>query len=281
MKASAILFATLLYRFFACAQFPFPGLPTMLIVDQYADTILNNRAILLREGIKEVYAYQTAPDVTKTFASKRVWLNTDGRIEKVLICFAQNKKTNSTLCVQDTIRYDSAARVVEIRTTDNMGNKYPQVFLSYLRDGATKWANDAGEVWRYHNPKGQMVQLRSIWNAKEIQNILFFYNSDGLLDSTRSPYGGTFVFRRAKKGKLKVIKMKNYMARYKWAYNRLGQFVSSVFVVDNNVVRDTAYKKREINTHIHCYYNPDGTLSKITQKSGKKRTITMYYSYSR
>ena len=261
----------------AFTQFAFPGFP-MGVTDNYGDTLLNKRAVLLKEGIRQIHAYQNLPEVTKTFASKTVYLNEGGTIDKVTICFAPNKKTNFTFCVQDTIRYDSVGRMIAIQTTDNGGNEYPVFVVGHPNARETTWGTDTVAVWRYFNEKDQLLEFKQYTKGVESESRLFFYNEDGLLDSVRSSSVGTFVFKRKNKGKTKLVEMTNFVGSYTWAYNRSGQCIKSLWILKDRPIHDPP-RKGNLKIQINYYYNPNGTLSTVTTKMTDKPKMTMFYSY--
>lgn len=131
-KAVIVILVVLFFLSSSYAQFSFQVFPVGANGDPFSDTLLNTRNILLAAGIKQVNAYQTLAEVTKTFESKIVNLNKNGRVEKITACFAKSKVSNFTLCIYDTIVYDNSGHMLGINTTDNKGNGYPP-FVSTLR----------------------------------------------------------------------------------------------------------------------------------------------------
>lgn len=278
---SAMLFVHLC----SLAQFSFQVFPMAVHDGDCADTILNTSAILSKSGIRQINIYQTVPEITKTFADKTINLN-NGRIEKVTVCSAINQNNNSCLCLNDTILYDSIGRITEVKTTDNKSNKYSPRYRKYTGTPGTdksfveQLPDDSLRIYHSYNTKGQLVNLRRVWKEREIENTLFYYNPDGLLDSTNNTTFGTFLFKRKKKGNDKVIEMTNTVASYRWVYNPAGQCMSSMYILKerSDLIRKPGYKG-DLKTEFDYYYNLNGTLSKVVTKSFSMPDFTIYYSY--
>lgn len=279
---------TISLHFSGFAQFSFRVFPTGVDGDPYADTLLNTRAILMKAGIKQVNAYRTPSETTKTFASKTVNLNKDGRITKLTTCFAPNENSSSTHCIDNTISYDPAGRVADVKTTDNKGNRYPLFIIDYISAKEIKCtsiglpAEDTTVEYRSYNEQGQLVKLIRTRERREIENTSFYYNRDGLLDSTINTYWGTFLFKRRKNGRGKIIETKTPISSFRWMYNHSGQCIRSSFSIKYrpNTIRESDYKG-DLKTEVSYYYNPDGTLSKAITKSSNNSVFTMHYSYSK
>src|SRR5262245_9196789 len=92
MKKIALICLIMLFAHLqGLSQFVFHVFPTGVSGDPFADLLLNTRIILTKAGIRQVRAYQTLPELTKSFATKTMYFNEHGYIEKVTICFAKNK----------------------------------------------------------------------------------------------------------------------------------------------------------------------------------------------
>lgn len=101
MKSLLIFFLiTLLIKLSGYGQFPFYVFPTNVCGIPYGDTIINTRALILKEKISKIYAWQTLPDVTKTFGSKAMYYNKNGSIEATNILVGKFK--DLTLIANDT-----------------------------------------------------------------------------------------------------------------------------------------------------------------------------------
>jgi hypothetical protein len=109
---------------------------------------------------------------------------------------------------------------------------------------------------------------------------LYYYNADGLLDSVQdeNPHLPTIVYKRSEKGKKKIIEAQIQNSKFKWEFNQSGQCVSTkvttIFPQNSNY---TGIRKSET----HYYYNPDGTLLKVSLKRSDKVKATMHYTYSK
>lgn len=279
-KAVIVILISVLFQLSTSAQFSFRVFPVGVSGNPYADTLLNTRAILSAAGIRQVTSYQTLAEATKTFASKIVNLDKEGCINNMTICFTKNKESNFTLCIYDTIVYAPSGHVVNINTTDSKRNHYPPIVINYTNEKEVVIVQDSTVSYQSYNEKGQLVALLRTYKGRETENTRFYYNSDGLLDSTYNTHWGTFIFKRRKKGKNKVIALENGHFNYKWVYNMANQCISHTVISKDlpNVVRGINYKG-DLKLETNYSYNTDGTLAKITTKRSDLPEFTMYYSY--
>ena len=78
----------------------------------------------------------------------------------------------------------------------------------------------------------------------------------------------------------KVSEMKNSLRRCTWVYNESGQCLSYSSVgkyPPGYWPANVHAGKRKAN--VAFFYNPDGTVSKVTSKSNDYPSVTVYYSY--
>ena len=279
-KAVVVILIGILFHFPVYSQFSFRVFPVGVSDDPYADTLLNTRAILSLAGIRQVNTYQTLAEVTKTFASKTVGLDREGHIENMTTCFTRNKESNFALCIYDTILYGPSGHLVNVKTIDSKTNFYPQIVFNYPSEHEVIIEQDSSVCHQSYNNNGQLVALRRTFKGQESENTRFYYNTDGLLDSTNNSSWGTFIFKRRKKGKDKMIEMENAYWTYKWVYNPLGQCISHTIISKDrpNVFRSTSYKG-DLKSEISYFYNPDRTLARVITKRSDMPTCTMHYSY--
>lgn len=285
MKKLILLFSTiLLVHFSGFAQYSFPVFPIGVVGDPYSDTLLNTTAILLAAGVRQIQSYQTKSDLSKTFPVKKVWINKDGRIEKLQMC--QERKP--LYCVEDTLIYNSAGNLDTMKSKDGSGYNIAVIISNYISEREREIVEipqvegkqkDSVISYKSCNQKGQLVKLQRRYK-QEIQNTSFYYNEDGLLDSTKDSRYGTFIFTRREKGKRKLIEMKNSLAGYTWIYNEAGQCLS----VSSIGKYPPGYWPSGVNAskrkaNVSFFYNPDGTVSKVTSKSNDYPSITVYYTY--
>lgn len=285
-KAVVLLAANLLFYLPGFTQFPIQYIfPMGVKGDPLGDTLLNIRTIIIKQSIKKITAWQTLPETTKAFASKTMWLNKDGNIDAITICFPKHGNSDSGLCMTDSILYDHKGRLIEFKASDAKKEVYMLSLADYISEKEMKYSTilkaDADTIvgYRYLNEKGQMVRLQQIRKDGEVTNSFIFYNKDGLADSIRydNPAASTSIFRRNEKRKTRTIEMENNIARFKWTYNFSGQCIITSIAVKNRSRRPGAAYMSE--TIINYYYNPDGTLSKVSDKTSDKPATTMYYSY--
>jgi hypothetical protein len=282
MKKVFILLTIILLQISGFAQFRFYVFPMWELADQYADTILNTRDILVNAGVKQIKTYKTSPG--KGFETKTVNLNKDGSIDNMTICFVPNKN-NSTFCVNDTLKYDNAGRLVLLKTNSNKHqNLYAFLAVDYVNERQATYTHiinsekisDTSIEYKYYNTTGQMIKLEEKRKGQPPSSTSYYYNRDGLLDSLQQVSWGTFIFNRNIKRKEKIITMENPDFIYKWIYNNSGQCTMLTILSKRphgTVAAGTKGKTK-------YYYNADRTLSKIVvNRIGQQPGSTMYYSY--
>jgi len=255
----------------------------------YGDSLLNSREVLQKAGIKKIYAYQTSSEKLKTYRSQTSVVNENGSIESVTTCFPKNEHTNTEWCLFDTILYDEQGRMLEIKIRDSKRNEFSQIIFEYIGENQVKFSQVAkmqNKQWdtlvdhRYFNKKGQMVKVIKARKDGPPETSLYYYNADGLLDSVQYENSllPTIVYKRNEKGKQKIIEAQIQNSKFRWVFNQPGQCISTeittTFPPSSN---DTGVRRSEIK----YYYNPDGTLSKVTHKTWNKEKKTMHYTYSK
>ena len=133
---------------------------------------------------------------------------------------------------------------------------------------------------RYFNEKGQMIKLLQIRKDQPAESSLYYYNADGLLDSVQyeSPHLPTIIYKRIVKGSNKIIDAKIQYSKFKWVFNQWGQCTS--LEITTNFPPRTNYTGAT-KGETKYYYNPDGTLLKVSIKGNDKVKATMHYTYSK
>ena len=271
------------------AQIPYGIMPGPVIGIAFGDSLLNTREILQKSGIKKIYAYQTASEKLKTYKSQTSVINEGGNVESLTTCFPRNKNTDTTWCLVDTVLYDDQGRKREIKLTDNKGYEYSKILFEFIAENEVKVSQIAkmqNKQWdtlvdhKYFNRKGQMLKHVKIRKDRPTETSLFYYNADGLLDSVQYENSllPTIVYKRSEKGKKKIIEAQIQNSKFKWVFNQSGQCTS--FAVTTTYLPRSNYTG-VIKGVTEYYYNPDGTLSKVSLKRSDKVKSTMYYSYSK
>lgn len=295
MKKALLLFAILMLQLQVFSQFPFHTLLPMSVSGiSFGDTLLNTSAILRHAGIKKITSSQIAPGKNASRSSSITQILTPaGKIGSNLLCFHDNK-SGTGFCISDTLLYDARGRLTELQSRDAKGNSYLQSKASYITDREVVFTTIAASPsqgrtdtiieYRNFNDAGQLVRLKVERAGIVSVNATLYYNVDGFPDSIVQENStlGTFVFKRRKKGKNKEIEVDATNTTYKWLYNSFGQCLVSSWATKNQRYSlggsGTKYSmKAETNYH----YNPDGTLSQVTEKINDKLTATISYSYSR
>ncbi len=280
------LFMSLFVNLVGSAQFPqclMPGNGFGKIDD---DTLLNTKRVLLNSDIKKIYARQTYRESVKI--SRTTVINGTGNIMSISNCVSKDDKIES-LCSFDTIFYNGPGRISEIRSRDAYGYEISRKIFEYIGEHesiVTSITNMPDEQWdtlidhKYFNKKGQMVKLTQIIKGRTHETSLYYYNSDGFLDSVqyeKSPLS-TIIYRRTEKGKKKIIEAQIQHSIFKWIFNATGQCISTTITAASLPGSNNA---NIIKSRIEYRYNANSTLSKATLKRNNEVKATMYYSYSK
>lgn len=266
------------------AQFFWNVMPASVHGGSVADTLLNTRLVLLNAGVKEIHVSNSNPEVTKTFATKTIIINADGRTARIISCNRKNSSTGFVHCTVDTIIYYPDGHIKSMRTIDNANNPpfvYEGVQVSERELKYTfSFAQDSSFSNEIYDVNGRITHYTG--NNKSVKHdTRYFYNADGLLDSMAHKDGGTYIFKRKHKRKNKIIELQPLPANtITWEYNSSGQCISytSFTKYSPGVVFADGYKK-DIKSVIRYYYNNDGTLSKVVNESSNKPSFTLSYSY--
>jgi hypothetical protein len=265
-------------------------LPVGMAAYAYGDTMLNTRTILKREGIKKISVYQR-PLVDKTsFTSKTEYINEQGNIYQTSVCYANTKSKNSEFCLKDTFLYDVRHRPVEVISMDGIGSSYMRILTEYLNNGEVKnsfilISGDSSSSYNFYNKRSQLIKYKSFMKGKLLIAADLYYNEDGFPDSIQNhdTYWRTFIFKRTNRKKTMEIEMQNPLSRYTWIYNnRTGQCITTRIEMGRQFSKPAQPdKKYGKEVEIDYYYNPDGTLSKMVNKTTGKPKMTMIYTYSK
>ena len=290
-KFFLLFFTSSILRLIGLAQFPHCLMPGPVIGSvTYGDSLLNSRDILQKAGIKKIYTYHTSSEKLKTYQSQTSVINENGHVESVRTCFPKNEVNKDGWCVFDTVLYDDQGRIREIKNRDIKGYEYSQTLFEYISETELKFIQinklqskqrvDTLVDYRFFNKKGQMIKFWQIRKERPAESSLYYYNADGLLDSIQyeSPHLPTIVYKRSVKGNNKIIEAQIQHSKFKWVFNQSGQ-CTSLEITTNFPPRTnyTGATKGETN----YYYNPDGTLLKVSIKGNDKVKAAMHYTYSK
>lgn len=273
------------------AQFPYSLMPDPLIGRvNYGDSLLNSREILQKAAIKKIDAYHTSSEKLKTYQSQTSIISENGHVESVRTCFPKNEVNKDGWCHFDTVLYDDQGRIREIKMRDIKGYEYSQSLFEYISETQLKIIQinklqnkqrvDTLVDYRYFNKKGQMIKFLKIRNDRPAESSLYYYNADGLLDSVQyeSPRLPTIIYKRIVKGSNKIIEAKIQYSKFKWVFNQLGQCTS--LEITTNLPPHSNYTGAT-KGETKYYYNPDGTLLRVSIKGNDKVKATMRYTYSK
>lgn len=282
---SIILFS----NFPVFAQFPVTTFyPVGVMGNTDIERLLNKKEILAREHIREVHT-QTSPKVYEIFTSKNMFINRDGNIDSVVMCFSKPNKIDSGFYNTQYYFYDSLEHFIELRVYDkeNFGSKiiYDYTVKDAVKIRTIDLTNSHEFIqYKFFNQKGQFIKSKQIVNGVEGSNTLLYYHVDGLPDSIKYENSNlaTNIFKRTKKRDLKIIEMENTDAKFKWIYNSSDQCILNFIFTKNNLNSSPGKGGRySSKTKVNYYYNLDGTLSKVTEKNAGKPMHATVYSYSK
>lgn len=241
------------------------------------DTFLNKRDILKELSIKKVISYQHSDNTISTITR---YINKDGAIDKLVTCTkVRNKDIN--YCHDFICLYDNNGRISEERfgnadslyTRTTYEYSYPNKVKQTVIYKSQKQNYDTSIQFRYYNERGQLIKTEYEENKYGRLNATLFYNKDGLLDGIKHE-GKTTIqfFKRYRKGKNMLIQLDEHDGTHIWTYNSAGQCISKEWKPKKPSTLPNGKSK--------YYYNPDATLSKVTEVNGK-RSCTTTYSYEK
>lgn len=286
-KVILLLTVSLLSVSFCFAQFSLEVFPTIVTGDRFGDTIINSRALMIKEEIRKIFVYQTKPSRDRPFVTKTMNYNKEGNIESVDVNMGKFK--DLTLIINDTIFYDNQHRMIKIKTTDTKGNVYPGYRAEYISNNIVKFSSfdqsdpDTLFTYKYFNEIGQVIREKDE-KGKSAGFTNFYYNKDGLYDSVKYENSSwvNLIFRRNEKRKKRIIEVENGMASIKWIYNLSGQCLS--FELTRKSIINSAQPKLRSATFksgVNYYYNLNGTIAKVIEKRSDLPTTIIYYAYSK
>lgn len=285
-KVILLLTVSLLSHSFCFAQFSLEVFPTGVTGDRFGDTIINSRVLMIKEGIRKIFVYQTKPSKNRPFVTKTINFNKERNIESVEMNMGKFK--DFTFIITDTLLYDNQHRMIKIKTTDNKGNIYPGYLAEYISDNAVKFFSfdqsdpDTLFTYKYFNEKGQVIREKDE-KGKSTGYTNFYYNKDGLYDSVKYENSSwvNLYFKRSEKRKKKVIEFENDKVSFKWIYNLSGQCLSYEYTRKNLI--NLAHPKLSTDKFkfaVNYYYNLNGTIEKVKEKRSDLPTTIIYYAYS-
>lgn len=249
----------------------------------FGDTMLNKKAILIRERITKIISYRDSIGSISTFGDETKTLNKKGAVEKAITCIKSKKANAQRFCTDYTIIYDNDERIIEHRMVNGAGLEIIRVSIEYLGNGRTKETIiafssmpkrvDTIFSYRYYNEKGQLIRVYEEGEKTIPGNAYIYYNDDGFPDSIRYDGHLTEIFTRKQKRGYKEIQFNGIRNMYKWMFNSSGQCISLEY----------KYEKPSKMPHgkVNYYYNADGTLSKVIEKKDSKMYCTTFYSYEK
>jgi len=269
--------------FSVSAQFPYIVFPGGVTANAYADTFLNTKAVLLNAKIKS-YSFEIR-GLQKDFNSKTIFLNKEGNIRQAKFCTYKSDSSYG-FCISDTILYDTQARISEVWMFDVNG-KFAATKFEHINEKEEKQTHlfmkpvaDTSFSFIHFNEKKQVIRLAFKGKNSDTVYTKLYYNKEGLLDSVKDDFTSTDVIliKRSVKGNKKIIEAKIPTATFKWIYNEMGQCIESKYTLTRNSATGP------LTSIVTYYYNPDGTLSKVTMpnitaNTRKTRLITAYYTY--
>jgi hypothetical protein len=271
--------------------------PIGVITDIFGDTLINKREILVKAGIRKINIRQSPPVVSSSIFSKTYLLDQNGNIESLQYCF-YNPKSDSTYCYNNKFSYASNRQMYELKLYDAKETLYGQYTVEWLDNNSAKCTSTtifngaSGDTlvdYKYYNEKGQLIKLTQLRKAQEPFHSLFYYNKDGLLESVSYPNSPfpTTKFSRKHKGKNELIEWEHPKGKFSLVYNSSGQCLRAQYESKNQapILNQQPYlfgNPKPMPGPImttQFYYNPNGTLSKITEQQLEGKELTLIYSY--
>jgi len=260
------------------AQIQSHGYPQNAGFGQLSDTVLNTKAILQAAGIKKITAIIDPAGALKTPYLNIISVDSTGTIRSIIYCLQKTSQMESDLCTTGIFEYHPTGHVAKGTYFDTKGNKYPERKSVWKEDKLhTIWMVDTANsilTIESFNAQGRKIsQETSDQTGRVLENNRYYYHTDGLLDSIVNDRYGSFRYIRKNQGKGKLITMKHSNFEYYWFYNAAGQCIRYEF----NFYKTTLSVP---SSYVEEYfYNTDGTLSHIVNKSSEIESFVTRYTY--
>lgn len=282
MRKIPIITTILFFQFAVHAQIPYSILPSGIIGIQLADTMLNTKEVLLKAGIKS-YSYQIAPFPERGFDSQTVYLNRQGNIIAYQMCMTKSS-AKPGFCVKDSFFYDEKDRLLEYISFDGNRKVSNKRIADYSNEREIKFMDvftpdqDTSFEFRDYNEKSRLtgiMHVRNINNRKDIAYTKLYYNKDGGLDSAHDGFSsyGTVIFKKKIKDDKTILEAANKAFLFKWTYDASGKCIEMEW---NGIKQKTSSKFLS-----KYFYNTDGTLAQVTEKTGKMQEYVINYTYEK
>lgn len=259
----------------------------------YSDTLLNKRAILVREGIRKVTTFKDAPEgKKKAFKDGEKLYDTAGNILSAKWCWHKISDYDSIICLKDSFVYDfSKKEVLLMMAVSPEGFSNITFRTEWISDSIIKGTTiapvakppfdfsgakqetriDTSYWYNYYNKGGQLASTFSEMDSITYVSYYTYY-SDGLLamvsdDKTKS------IFKRTEKDGDIILKYSKPPFLYQWVYNGKGQCNEYLFRYNNG--------EKKYDIQVTYSYNKFGLLSAVKIEHSERPAVKYYYSYSK
>ncbi|MCF1715652.1 hypothetical protein L0U88_13525 [Flavihumibacter sp. RY-1] len=260
------------------AQIQSHGYPQSASVGDLSDTMLNTKAIRRAARIKKITAIKDPPTASKTTYIKIISVDSKGDIRSIISCLPKTPQVESDLCITSLFEYHPTGQVAKATYFDTKGNKYPEQKSVWKEDKlhSISMVDTANYILTTESfdAQGNMISHERVdQTGRVLENSHYYYHADGLLDSIVNDHHGSIRYIRKKHGNGTFITMKNANYEYYWLYNVAGQCTNYEFYYYKTTlsVPDSYIEE--------YYYNKDGTLSHIVNKSSEKESFVTRYTY--
>jgi hypothetical protein len=287
VKKITVFLVCITFFITAFSQSVYEMIPFSVFANAYADTMLVTKAVLIKAGISS-YSFD-ATSWKDGFNSKTIYVNKEGNITAARYCLFK-KDSGIKFCTYDTIIYDVKGRMIEQRMYDGQNELETKIKADYPNGKEIKYTwmprfySDTPVSIARFNSDGKIIEVAHKRKDADTAYSRFYYNSKGLLDSTKDAYTPrTFVFKRKEKKGEQIVEISTgYGYKTTFIYNNAGRLIKN-FAEE----RYHEYDNAPLNQVTDYYYNADGTLSKIVRREKytpnikKPQTMTIYYSYTK
>lgn len=265
--------------------------PSDVLTNFYDDTLLNTKAILIKEGVKKIEVYKNAPKgKRKTVLLRSVNVDAHANILSVDFCVQNPRKKNVYWWYKETYQYYDTGEVIMKHTSSDVRNDTP--FMTEIKyrvnDTTTKTATTslfAGASlsenpsvpetmfdYNYYNRKGQLLKTINILRQSNYARI-YIYNNEGQIDTVFLDNTGKYeVYTRSKRKGNTIIQCTGPYGITSWIYNAENRCIGLMMQFGNQANPSSKY--------VDYLYNTNGTVSEVKIKETGKETINLYYSYS-
>jgi len=277
------IFLVMMIAMPAASQFSFYYFFPVSVSDMfYGDTLLNNRATLLKAGVRKITSVQQH---NRNVLFVNHYSIDDGRVASRRFCIMKDGDT--TFCNSDSFTYSDEGRLLRFISLDGQGKIFTSATGASGENGlyTLTWISGVPHpelpdttVYRYwYNEKGQLVRQEHPPTIPMPVNASLFYSADGLLDSVRHDNRNwpTLVFKRQAHQHETEMELETNTTVYRWTYDKNGRWLTASNRSKKKLKLPNKPPVRMFRNTVFSY-NDDGTLAKVVEATAGRTVVTTY-----